>query len=266
MIALHVLVAREHAETVLAELAGLAPGGFEERDAGDGVEFVLYGAPGELPALPDLHAAAGGALVSITTEEIADDWSERWKAFHRPVDVGPLRVRPPWEPARRGALDLVIDPGQAFGTGGHHTTRLCLELLQEEPAGGALADWGCGTGVLAIAAARLGWSPVLAVDHDPAAVEATADNARANGAAVQVGRADLRREPGPWAPVVLANLVRPLLLDVARLMERPPHTLVLSGLLREEAGEVAGAFARCGLVEHDRRSSGEWSAVVLRRA
>jgi ribosomal protein L11 methyltransferase len=266
VIALHVLVAREHAETVLAELAGLAPGGFEERDAGDGVEFVLYGAPGELPALPDLHAAAGGALVSITTEEIADDWSERWKAFHRPVDVGPLRVRPPWEPARPGALDLVIDPGQAFGTGGHHTTRLCLELLLEEPAGGALADWGCGTGVLAIAAARLGWSPVLAVDHDPAAVEATADNARANGAAVQVARVDLRREPGPWAPVVLANLVRPLLLDVARLMERPPDTLVLSGLLREEAGEVAGAFARCGLVEHDRRSSGEWSAVVLRRA
>ena len=156
MIALHVRVARAHADAVLAELAELAPGGFEERDAGRLVEYVLYGAPGELPALPDLRAAAGDALVDISTEEIADDWPERWKAFHRPVDVGRLRIRPPWEPARDGALDVVVDPGQAFGTGGHPTTRLCLELLLEREPRGGLADWGCGTAVLAIAAARLG--------------------------------------------------------------------------------------------------------------
>ncbi len=266
MIALRVRVGRAHAELVLAELLDLVPGGFEERDAGDAVEYVLYGAPGELPSLPDLRAAAGDALVDISTDDVADDWSERWKAFHRPVDVGPLRVRPPWEPPRDGALDVVIDPGQAFGTGGHHTTRLCLELLLDLEARGPLADWGCGTGVLAIAAAKLGWNPVVGVDVDPAAVAATAGNARANGVAMGVDAVDLRRAQGPWAPIVVANLVRPLLLDVAAVLVDAPATLIVSGLLREEAGEIAAAFARHGLREAERRHSGEWAALRLSRA
>ncbi len=266
MIALRVRVGRAQAELVLAELLDLVPGGFEEREAGDAVEYVLYGAPGELPSLPDLRAAAGDALVDISTEDVAEDWSERWTSFHKPVDVGPLRVRPPWEPPREGALDVVIDPGQAFGTGGHHTTRLCLELLLDLEARGPLADWGCGTGVLAIAAARLGWDPVSGVDVDPAAVAATADNARANGVEITVGAVDLRRAPGPWAPTVVANLVRPLLLDVAGVLADPPETLIVSGLLREEAEEVAGAFARHDLRESERRVSGEWAALRLSRS
>ena len=269
VIRLAVRVARAEAETVLAELLELAPGGLEEREDGDAVEFVIYGAPGEVPALPDLRAAVGGALVDVSTTEIPDDWSERWKAFHRPVDVSwrfrRLRVRPPWEPALEGdVIDLVIDPGQAFGTGAHHTTRLCLELLLELEPAGALADWGCGTGVLAIAAARLGWDPVLACDWEAASVEATAENAAVNGVpGITVTRADLRREEGPWAPTVAANLVRPLLLEVAGAMTRPPETLIVSGLLREEADEVAAAFARHGLREADRRHGGEWAAVLL---
>jgi ribosomal protein L11 methyltransferase len=270
VIRLALRVARADAETVLAELLELVPGGLEEREIGDeAVEFVLYGAPGELPALPDLRAAAGGALVDVSTSEVPDDWSERWKAFHRPVDVSwrfrRLRVRPPWEPAlAREGIDLVIDPGQAFGTGAHHTTRLCLELLLELEPAGPLADWGCGTGVLAIAAARLGFDPVLACDWEAASVEATRENAAINGApGIDVTRVDLRREPGPWAPTVLANLVRPLLLEVAALMTRPPRTLIASGLLREEADEVAAAFAHHGLVERDRRHGGEWSALRL---
>jgi ribosomal protein L11 methyltransferase len=266
VIALRVRVGRAQSELVLAELLDLVPGGFEEREAGDAVEYVLYGAPGELPSLPDLRAAAGDALVDISTEDVADDWSERWKAFHTPVDVGPLRVRPPWEPPRDGALDVVIDPGQAFGTGGHHTTRLCLELLLGLEPRGPLADWGCGTGVLAIAAAKLGWNPVIGVDVDPAALAATAINARANGAAMDVEAVDLRRAPGPWAPIVVANLVRPLLLDVAGVLVDPPATLIVSGLLREEAGEIAAAFARHGLQEAERRDSGEWAALRLSRA
>ena len=269
MIRLAVRVARADAETVLAELLELAPGGLEERDAGDAVEYAIYGAPGELPALPDVRAAAGAALVDVSTSEVPDDWSERWKAFHQPVDVSwrfrRLRVRPPWETPLEGeGIDVVIDPGQAFGTGAHHTTRLCLELLLELDPGGALADWGCGTGVLAIAAARLGWEPVLACDSDPAAVDATRANASGNGVpGIAVERIDLRREAGPWAPVVLANLVRPLLLDVAGVMTRPPERLIASGLLREEADEVAAAFARHGLREADRRQSGEWAALLL---
>jgi ribosomal protein L11 methyltransferase len=270
VIRLAVRVARADAEAVLAELLELAPGGLEERAVEpDAVEYVIYGAPGELPALPDLRAAAGAALVDVATTEIPDDWGERWKAFHPPVDVSwrfrRLRVRPPWErPLEGDGIDVVIDPGQAFGTGSHHTTRLCLELLLELEPGGAFADWGCGSGVLAIAAARLGWDPVLACDNEPVAVAATRANAVANGVpAVAVTRTDLRREPGPWAPVVVANLVRPLLLDVAELMSRPPERLIASGLLRAEVDEVVAAFGRHGLREAARRDGGEWSAVLL---
>ena len=272
MIRLAVRVARADADAVLAELLDLAPGGLEEREVGeDAIEYVLYGAPGELPTLPDVRAAAGEAVVDVSTSEIPDDWSERWKAFHRPVDVSwrfrRLRVRPPWEPPLDGdGIDLVIDPGQAFGTGGHHTTRLCLELLLELEPAGALADWGCGTGVLAIAAARLGFDPVLACDSDPAAVAATRENAAVNGVLrIAVSRVDLRREEGPWAPVVLANLVRPLLLEIAALMTRPPQTLIVSGLLRAETADVASAFARHGLRETARRDGGEWSALRLQQ-
>jgi ribosomal protein L11 methyltransferase len=267
VIRLAVRVARTDAEAVLAELLELAPGGLEEREDGDAVEYVIYGAPGEIPALPDLRAAVGEALVDVSTTEIPDDWSERWKAFHRPVDVSwrfrRLRVRPPWEPAGDG-IDVVIDPGQAFGTGAHHTTRLCLELLLELDPAGALADWGCGTGVLAIAAARLGWHPVLACDWEAASVEATRENAAVNGVpGIEVSRVDLRRAEGPWAPTVVANLVRPLLLDVAAVMTRPPERLIVSGLLREEGDEVAAAFARHGLREAARRTAGEWCALRL---
>ena len=270
MIRLAVRVPRAAAELVLAELLELVPGGLEETDVDEGVvEYALYGAPGELPDLPALHAAAGDAVVEVSTSEVPDDWADRWKAWHRPVDVAwrfrRLRVRPPWEEAlaAEAGTDLVIDPGQAFGTGAHHTTRLCLELLLELEPAGALADWGSGSGVLAIAAARLGYAPVLAVDVEPASLEASAENARVNGAEVEVRRVNLRREPAPWAPTVLANLVRPLLLDVARLLERPPERLIASGLLRAEADEVAAAFAAHGLRERDRRFGGEWAAVLL---
>jgi len=269
VIRLAVRVEPAAAETVLAELLELAPGGLEERELDGAVEYVLYGAPGELPALPDLQAAAGDALVEVSSSQVPDDWSERWKAFHRPVDVSAgshrLRVRPPWEaPLGGGGVELVIDPGQAFGTGGHRTTRLCLELLLELEPDGALADWGCGSGVLAIAAARLGWGPVLACDSDAAAVEAARANAIVNGVPeIAVEQLDLRRAEGPWAPTVVANLVRPLLLEVAASMTHPPRRLIASGLLREEAGEVAAAFARHGLREAGGRHAGEWTALLL---
>jgi ribosomal protein L11 methyltransferase len=272
VIRLAVRVARADAEVVLAELLELVPSGLEERDAGpDAIEYVIYGAPGEVPDLGELRAAAGPALVDVVTSQVPDDWAERWKAWHRPVDVSwrfkRLRVRPPWEPPLDGAgLELVIDPGQAFGTGAHHTTRLCLELLLGLEPGGALADWGCGTGVLAIAAARLGFAPVLACDNDPNALAATLANAAANDVGdIAVERADLRRAPGPWAPTVCANLVRTLLLEVAARLERPPQRLIASGLLREEADEVAVAFAARGLRETDRRVGGEWAALLLAR-
>lgn len=266
MIRLAVRVARRDSELVLAELLELAPNGLEERDAGpDVVEFAVYGAPGELPAVPALEAAAGAALVAVSASEVADDWAERWRAWHKPIEVGGrLRVRPPWEPARDGPLDLVIDPGQAFGTGAHPTTRLCLELLLGlEPAGG-LADWGTGSGVLAIAAARLGFAPVSACDLEASALIAAHENAERNGVPWLVpARVDLRREPAPWAPTITANLARGLLLDVAGRLERAPERLIVSGLLLEEADEVAAAFAPHGLRERERRAEAEWAALLL---
>jgi ribosomal protein L11 methyltransferase len=263
VIRLAVRVRREDAEVALAELLALVPAGVEEVDLGDRVEYVVYGAPGELPDLPDLRAAAGDALVEIATTEVADDWADRWRAFHRPVDVGPLRIRPPWA-EWRDAADVVIDPGQAFGTGGHETTRLCLELLLDLEPGGPFVDLGCGSGVLAIAAARLGWSPVLGLDFDPAAVEATIANARANAVEVEACRFDLRAQDVPAAPTVAANLLRPLLLELAR-KGVAADALIASGLLRGEADEVAAAFGRRGLAERRRAERGDWAALLLAR-
>ncbi len=270
MIRLALRVARAHAEVALAELLELAPGGVEEVDLGDAVEYAVYGPPGELPALPDLEAAVGGALVEVTTSELPDDWSERWKQFHQPLVLGDrLAVRPPWEAPIDAATEIVIDPAQAFGTGAHATTRLCLELLLSlADAGserGPLLDLGCGSGVLAIAAAKLGFEPVLAVDFDPLSVEATAANAGVNDARLDVARCDLRSDPVPAAPTVTANLLRPLLLDYARVLAEPPRTLIASGLLVHEADEIAEAFAAHGLSERDRRERGEWAALLLTR-
>jgi len=275
VIRLALRVDRAHAEVALAELLELAPGGVEEVDLGDAVEYAVYGPPGELPLLPDLEAAVGGALIEVTTSELPDDWSERWKQFHHPLVLGErLAVRPPWEQPIGTDVELVIDPAQAFGTGAHATTRLCLELLLSRADASMerapVLDLGCGSGVLAIAAAKLGFEPVLAVDFDPLSVEATVANAVVNEVTLDVARCDLRSDPVPAAPIVLANLLRPLLLDYARLLaaaEAPaaPDTLIASGLLAHEADEIAAAFAPLGLHEQDRRERGEWAALLLKR-
>jgi ribosomal protein L11 methyltransferase len=269
LIRLALRVRREDAEIALAELLELAPSGVEEVDLGDVVEYAVYGPPGELPALPDLEAAAGGALVEVRTTEVADDWADRWRAFHKPIVVGDrLHVRPPWSDARSDLEEVVIDPGQAFGTGAHDTTRLCLELLVELETRAGFVDLGCGSGVLAIAAAKLGWQPVLGVDHEPESVAATKANALANGVAVRAERFDLLRDgPAPSAPTVAANLLRPLLLAVARtgFAGEPPRTLIASGLLRHEADEIVAGFAPHGFSERDRRETAEWAALLLVR-
>jgi ribosomal protein L11 methyltransferase len=251
---------------VLAALLELAPGGVEQVDGDGFVEYALYGAPGELPSFPAGEASVGGVVVSVSGEPVADDWAERWKEFHEPVLVGDrLFVRPPWADPRPCTLDLAIDPGQAFGTGAHATTRLSLELLLSLEPAGSFADLGCGSGVLAIAAAKLGFAPVTAVDNEEAALEATLANAAANGVSLdRAERLDLRAEQPPAAETVAANLMRPLLLRLAgRMAEPPPGALILSGLLDGEADEVAAAFAP--LEEKRRLSAQGWSALLLRR-
>lgn len=265
MLRLAVRVHRRQAELVLAELLELAPSGVEEVDiSADVVEYAVYGAPGELPALPDLKAAAGGAYVDVSTEEIADDWADRWRSFHRPLVLGDrLTVRPPWEPPGSTALDVVVDPGQAFGTGAHPTTRLCLELMLESTAAGSFVDLGCGSGVLAIVAAKLGWDPVTALDYDRAATAATRENAARNGVILQVADFDLRTEQVPDCDFVAANVLAAPLISWAGSQRRLPSALILSGLLATEADRVAAAYAQRGLVERKRRVLGEWAALVL---
>jgi len=258
------------AEKVLAELVELAPGGVEEERGETYVEYAIYGPPGELPAVPALEAAAGEGLVEISSTEIPDDWADRWRDFHEPVRVGRLCVRPTWAEADPGAeIEVAIDPGQAFGTGAHATTKLCLELLLKladaGEATGPLTDLGTGSGVLAIAAAKVGYSPVTGYDHELPAVEAAGSNAAANGVEVRAVRANLRDEVPELAPTVVANLTSPLLLSIAARLGDRPQTMVVSGLLAREADEVSRAFGEAGMKESERLSEGDWAALLLRR-
>jgi ribosomal protein L11 methyltransferase len=276
----------ELAERVLADLLELAPGGVEEvgfiaDPGGSGgeaeqptgfYEYAIYGPSGEIPALPELEAAAGDGLVEISSTEIPDDWADRWRDFHEPVAVGGGRivVRPSWEAgAGSGAeIDVRIDPGQAFGTGAHATTKMCLELLLEladaGQATGPLADLGTGSGVLAIVAANLGWNPVFGVDSEAAAIEAARANAVANGVQLEFERRNLREQDPPEAPTLVANLTAPLLEAVLARLVRPPRVLVCSGLLASETERVSAALAAAGLEPESERGDGDWAALLAR--
>ena len=257
---------------VLAELTVLAPNGVEEERGPGYVEYAIYGGEGELPELGDIDAAVGAGTVEVSSTEIPDDWADRWRDFHKPLLVGKrLWLRPSWEAPREGAVDVVVDPGQAFGTGAHPTTRLCLELLLEleaaGEAGGALTDLGTGSGVLAIAAAKLGWTPVHAYDHEKPALEAAAANASVNGVEIQLGQINLRELLPDLALTIVANMTAPVLQAVADQLAKleAPSTFVCSGLLPAELDDAAAAFAKAGLGEAERRRDGDWAALLLRR-
>ena len=182
---------------------------------------------------------------------MADGWEDGWRAFHHGIRVGRCWVGPPWEVPPSDAVAVVIDPGRAFGTGAHATTRLCLELLQDvEPT--SLLDVGCGSGVLSVAAAKLGFAPVRAVDIDDVALETTRENAATNGVAVEVG-SDLR-------PAALA--VMNIALDVVERMlpELPVERAITSGYLERDEPQVAG-WDRL-----KRRARDGWAADVLERS
>jgi ribosomal protein L11 methyltransferase len=277
LIRLAVRCVPELAEQVLAELTVLAPNGVEEERGRGYVEYAIYGGEGELPELGEIEAAAGGGLVELVATTVPDDWADRWQDFHKPLLIGEcLWLRPSWEEPREGTIDLVVDPGRAFGTGAHPTTRLCLELLLElEAAGeahGPLTDLGTGSGVLAIAAAKLGWDPVHGYDHEPASIEAAAANAAANGVMAAFELTNLREGLPDLAPTVVANLTAPVLKEIAAQLvgdggtpHPAPATLVCSGLLPSELDDVVSAFVPCGFAEAQRRHDGEWSALRLRR-
>ncbi len=202
----------------------LFPEGFAEEPVAEGVELVAYTDEEGASRLRERF----GTVESVP---VTPGWEDEWKRFHEPVQVGSLWIGPPWEQSEPGLLQVAIDPGQAFGTGAHPTTQLCLKILHLlEPA--SLLDVGCGSGVLAIAAVRLGFGPVIAIDSDETAIEATGRNAAANLIDLDVRHADGVAEPLPESEIVVANI------DLATLAGLvPPGTcqiLVTSGYYEDD--------------------------------
>jgi ribosomal protein L11 methyltransferase len=237
------------AEPARATLLELCPLGFEEHESGEGLELTAYvDAAGEA----DLRRA----FRHVVASDLAPGWEEAWRRFHRPVRVGRLWVGPPWETPPRDALGIVVDPGRAFGTGAHPTTRLCLELLLEhEPT--SLLDVGCGSGVLAIAAARIGWTPVIALDWEEASIQATRSNALANAVNVDVRLADGLHAPLPETGLVVANIDRASVEALASRVSAP--RLLSSGYLAADRIETAGWRLRT------RRELDGWAADLIER-
>jgi ribosomal protein L11 methyltransferase len=263
------VVPADRSEIAVAAACALLGIGCREEPAGaDGIRIVFW-----VPPAREGIAASGLAVVAervggrLDPPAVEDPgWQTAMRAFHQPVDVaGEIRVRPPWHPRGESAIDVVIDPAMAFGTGQHDTTRGCLELLVGvEP--GRLLDVGCGSGVLAIAAVRLGHDPVWAWDLDPLAVEATVANARANGVALTVGHRDALTAPLPGADVLLGNLTASVLTALApRTVGLPLRAAILSGLRPSEIDRVCAVWRVTGLVPVDRRMGDEWGTVLLGR-
>jgi ribosomal protein L11 methyltransferase len=227
----------------------LFPEGFEEREAKGAVELAVY------TERPDA-AARLEELGPVRETAVSAGWEDAWKRFHRPLRIGPLWIGPSWEAPEPGAIAVVVDPSRAFGTGAHATTRLCLELLLEVAPTG-LVDVGCGSGVIAVAAAKIGFAPVVALDNDEAAVEVARANAEANRVDVDVRLADALTDPLPDVPVAVANIAR---RPVEVLAERFAGGVVIaSGYL---AGEQPAAE---GWRPRQRCVAGEWAADRLER-
>jgi ribosomal protein L11 methyltransferase len=223
----------------------LHPEGFEEAEG----ELAVYtDAAGE----ERLRRTFG----DVTSVSVEPGWEERWREFHRPVWIGPLWIGPPWEQPPDEVVAVVIDPGRAFGTGSHPTTRLCLGFLHELRRGSVL-DVGCGSGVLSVAAAKLGFDPVVSVDVDIAAVEATRRNAAANGVSLEVRQADATSADLPAADLGLANI------DLGSVETLAPKlqvgALVTAGYFHSRTPQLAGFAHR------ERRVDGGWAADLFER-
>ena len=265
-----VTVAAADEDLAAAALWEAGTSGIEVRPAPDRRLHLVAYFEGDATC-PALALLPPGATVE-PTEVPEVDWVARFRESFRAFRAGPFRIAPPWDPAADPSSpdSLVIDPGRAFGTGTHETTRLCLRALEElsrrRPLGRTL-DLGSGTALLAVAAVRLGARFVCATDIDPEATSSSRHHARLNGARLHVVRADGARglRPGTF-DLVVANLMALLLVDRAaeiRALLAPGGALVLSGLLVEDVPYVRDAFAACGTPAE--RVDGEWAALLYEK-
>ncbi len=280
----------------VALIGTLQPAGWEERDAGQTLRFWVEegrdAAPATIATLRRL-----GELGRLEVSRERPGWEDAWRRFHKPHVVGRLYLRPPWYPARDDLLDIVVEAGLAFGTGGHASTRQCLEEIQEIPPG-RLLDLGSGSGVVSFAALRLGFDPVWGIDIDPVAVHSAAGNAAMNGLSRHLhgrrrdgghvpvargrhGRREHRPQPDPAAGAAVrgagggggrsaararaggrAPAAGPAPAGGVRSGMRPHH-LLLAGLLVEQEQQAAAAFPAYDTAA--RREDGTWLMLHLVR-
>jgi ribosomal protein L11 methyltransferase len=276
-------VASGQAEDLSAELVEEGASGAEVRD-GEGIPMpgVAQPAPGRALVVAwfagreeaEAAAARGGGRAGPVEPVPEQDWSERWKAGLGPLAVGRVFVRPSWitTAAPPGLVEVVLDPGMAFGTGTHPTTSLCLgglsDLLASRP-GAAVLDVGTGSGLLAIAAARLGAQRVAGNDDDPVAVRVARENAALNGVALDLNGRDVGAQRGPF-DVILANILANTLCDLAPAIAAqlaPAGVVLLSGILTPQEEEVRAAYLAAGLrpLPGGDRREGEWSLLALEK-
>ncbi len=256
-------------ETVLDGLLPLVPQGVHwtplEEDA---LQLAVYDTAGDLPSLAALEAVVGAELLGATEEQAPDDPAERRTRYgHRAPVAGRVVVRPSTAPPPpAGMLDVVIDsPDGAFGSGSHPTTMMCLELLAALPPAGAFADLGCGAGVLAITAAKLGWRPVVAVDHESSGVDATRRNAERNGVDVDVLLADLLQIEPPPVSAIAANIPPAVHAYVASSLPPQVEHVIVSGVIDHHLPEIVAGYEQAGLAMREQRGGPGWVAALLAR-
>lgn len=227
----------------------LFPAGFEERAYGEEIELAGY-------VDSDDAERMCARIEGASAADVAPGWDTAWQRFHQPVRIGDVWLGPPWETPPHDAVAVWIRPGMAFGTGAHATTRLCIELLLEEPPG-MLVDVGCGSGVLAVTGARLGFDPVLAIDIDSVAVEETREHARRNGVEIDVRHGDAVRLELERLPLLVANV--PLVVLERSLEALRPMRAIVSGV------RVGDITTLRGYSVASRRQSDGWEAARLER-
>jgi ribosomal protein L11 methyltransferase len=271
-----------------AELDAFGPVAIQEHESGDGWRVFFRSAADRNAARGALASEFGNALLDLTTTDVDDeDWARRSQASLTAVRVGRIVVAPPWvrhsnseasgrqpeatnsdpgPPARDpDTINIVIDPSTGFGTGHHASTRLCLELLQKLELRGARAiDVGTGSGVLAIAAWKLGAAQVIAIDNDPDALTNARENVARNGGAgaVSITEADLSNATLESADLVIANLTGALLQRHAQTLRQLlalNGTLIVSGFTVEEEQKVARAFG----APRETVREGDWIALMI---
>lgn len=274
-----VLTSREAAEAVGAVLLELRSG-YAEEETERGVVLRAYlwdgeGAPSQIEAirqriraLPAFGLDPGPAEVTVRAVE-DEDWAEAWKAHYHAFRVGPFLIRPPWEPVdpAEGEIEIVLNPGMAFGTGLHESTRLCLHALWDSVQGGeTVLDIGTGSGILAIAAAKLKAGRVIAVDHDPVSCAIAGENVRRNGVEVEVRCAHLLEGTPERADLIVMNLTAQLVAEAlgpARAHLRPGGMLIASGFVDTDVPELLARAEGVGFLCHRLLAQAEWRALAL---